>query len=177
MKILKRALLTILAVVGLLLVAGLFLPRTYHVERSIVINAKPAEIYPSIGTLTEWPKWTVWNETKYPDMKQEWSTPASGVGAWSKWEGKKSGDGTTKITRADPEKGIAFDLAFNQGGYLSTGELRMEPAGAATKVTWTNDGNMGANPISRYFGLMMDKFMGPDFETGLANLKTKTEAH
>lgn len=32
------------------------------------------------------------------------------------------------------------------------------------------------NPISRYFGLMMDRFMAPDFETGLNNLKKKVES-
>jgi hypothetical protein len=31
------------------------------------------------------------------------------------------------------------------------------------KVTWTNDGDLGASPIGRWFGLFMDRMMGPDF--------------
>jgi hypothetical protein len=48
---------------------------------------------------------------------------------------------------------------------------------AAMKIgTWTNEGEMGGNPINRWFGLMMDRMVGPDFEAGLANLKKLAEA-
>ena len=32
------------------------------------------------------------------------------------------------------------------------------------------------DPIARYFGRLMDSYMGPDFEKGLINLKKKVEA-
>jgi hypothetical protein len=57
----------------------------------------------------------------------------------------------------------------------SSGQLRLEPAGAGTRVTWTNEGDMGTNPVNRYFGLFMDRLVGPDFEGGLKNLKTIVE--
>jgi hypothetical protein len=34
---------------------------------------------------------------------------------------------------------------------------------------------MGGNPVNRYFGVMMDRLVGPDFEAGLANLKALAE--
>jgi effector-binding domain-containing protein len=34
---------------------------------------------------------------------------------------------------------------------------------------------MGASPIGRYFGLMMDRMVGKDYERGLAKLKTVVE--
>ena len=37
-------------------------------------------------------------------------------------------------------------------------------------------GDLGSNPINRYFGLIMDRMMGPDFEEGLNTLKGKVEA-
>ena len=49
------------------------------------------------------------------------------------------------------------------------------PDGSGTRVTWTNEGDMGANPVNRYFGLMMDSMVGPDFEAGLKNLKALAE--
>ena len=57
----------------------------------------------------------------------------------------------------------------------SSGQLRLETAGAGTRVTWTNEGDMGANPVNRYFGLFMDRLVGPDFEGGLKNLKVLVE--
>ena len=41
---------------------------------------------------------------------------------------------------------------------------------SVTNVKWVMEGDMGNNPIKKYFGLMMDKMMGPDFENGLKNL-------
>ena len=37
------------------------------------------------------------------------------------------------------------------------------------------DTDMGKNPIGKFFGLMMDKMVGPDFERGLNNLKSLCE--
>jgi hypothetical protein len=56
------------------------------------------------------------------------------------------------------------------------GAITLEPAGESIRVTWSNEGDLGANPINRYFGLMMDRMMGPDFEEGLNNLKRTIEA-
>ena len=47
--------------------------------------------------------------------------------------------------------------------------------GDGTHVTWSFDSDMGAGPIGRYFGLLMDRMVGPDFEGGLANLKALAE--
>ena len=44
-----------------------------------------------------------------------------------------------------------------------------------TQVTWTMNGDMGANPLYRWMGLFMDKMVGPDFDAGLANLKALAE--
>ena len=59
-------------------------------------------------------------------------------------------------------------LVFNQS-------LLLAPAGASTQVTWTLDIDMGASPIAHYFGLMMDRMIGKDYETGLNKLKTLVE--
>jgi hypothetical protein len=60
-----------------------------------------------------------------------------------------------------------------QGTALAS--LVLEPAGAGSKVTWGFDSDLGFNPIARYFGMMMDGMIGPDYEKGLARLKTVAE--
>jgi hypothetical protein len=57
----------------------------------------------------------------------------------------------------------------------SRGILLLAPDGSGTRVTWTNEGDMGSSPINRYFGLMMDSMVGPDFDAGLRNLKALAE--
>jgi hypothetical protein len=50
-----------------------------------------------------------------------------------------------------------------------------ERAGGGTVVTWGIDADMGNSPIGRWMGLMMDRWVGTDFEAGLTNLKTVVE--
>ena len=175
MKILKKILSIIVALVALLLVVSLFLPSKYHVERSLAMRAKPEAIIPFVVDLRLWPSWTAWNTERDPTLTFDYSGSRIGVGATSSWNGKQSGTGTMTITSADPRTGAKYDLNFEHGKYLSKGAITLEPAGDATKVVWTDDGDLGWSPIGRYFGLLMDKYMGPDFEAGLQKLKQKVE--
>ncbi len=51
----------------------------------------------------------------------------------------------------------------------------LAPAGGAMRVAWSNEGEVGANPLMRWFVAFMDRMMGPDFEAGLADLTTLAE--
>ncbi len=175
MKLLKRIVLVLIGLVALLAVAGLFLPSRYRVERSVTVRATPNAVYPQISNFRNWLEWTAWNQTKYPDMRVKFDGPESGVGSGYTWEGKSTGQGAIKLTRAEPDKGISYDLDFEHGKYKSSGAIILEAGGESTKVTWSNEGDLGSNPINRYFGLMMDRMMGPDFEEGLNNLKRAVE--
>jgi len=168
-------------VVGLVLIVaalagiGLCLPSAYRVERSVVIGAPPPAIFPALNTLKEWPTWTAWTVERYPDMKVKFSGPAAGVGARYTWDGKSTGYGELQLTKSDPARGVSFDLEFGHGKYISAGTIALLPEDSGTRVTWTNEGELGLNPINRYFGLLMDRMMGPDFQKGLENLKRKVE--
>jgi len=176
MKLIKKILLIVIVLVVLLAVVGFFLPSHYRVERSVTVRGKPEAVYAQISDFRNWLQWTAWNQTKYPDMQVKFVGPESGVGAGYSWEGKSTGQGSIKFTRAEPGKGISYDLDFEHGKYQSTGAITFEPSGESIKVTWSNEGDLGANPVNRYFGLMMDRMLGPDFEEGLNNLKRTVEA-
>jgi hypothetical protein len=175
MKILKNLVLCLLALIAIVLIIALFLPSRYHVERSIVIRAKPGAIFPWITDPKKWPEWTAWNKEKDPTLAFTYEGAEQGAGAISKWVGKKTGNGRMTFTDSNPETGTKYDLSFERGKYQSKGAITFEPEAENTMVTWVDDGELGANPIKRYFGLFMDRFIGPDFEEGLSRLKTKVE--
>lgn len=79
------------------------------------------------------------------------------------------------MTAAEPDKRVAFELYFPDFDSTSAGELTFAPEGSATRVAWTMHGDMGGNPIARWFSLFMDGMVGKDFEAGLANLKALAE--
>jgi hypothetical protein len=176
MKALKRIALVLLIIPILLLVAAFLLPSKYRVTRTVAMKATADAIFAQVNMLKTWPEWTAWTKARYPDMRISFSGPEAGVGATYNWDGKSTGQGTLTITKSEPGRGIGYDMAFEHGKFKSQGGILIEPAGDQMNVTWTNEGELRSNPINRYFGLMMDKMMGPDFEQGLRNLKQRVEA-
>jgi hypothetical protein len=109
-------------------------------------------------------------------MHQTAEGPREGVGAKLVWSGNaKVGSGSQLITAAVPDQFVDSDLDFGKMG-VAKSRITLNPEGSATRVTWTLDVDMGANPIGRYFGLAMDHMIGPDFAAGLAKLKTLAES-
>ena len=176
MKLLVRFLGALVVLVVALAIVGLFLPRHYAVSRSIVIAAPASAIYPNIGDLKGWSKWGVWF-ARDPAMEISYSPSTSGVGAWSDWKSKSQGNGRMTVTAEQPATRFDYRLEFPDHGMVASGSMSLAPEGAgSTRVTAGMEGDLGANPMNRWFGVFMDKLIGPDFEGGLANLKRISEA-
>lgn len=173
MKTLKRIGLALLAMFLVLIVVGFFLPRKVHLERSIDVNAPPEVVFDWVNHLKRTEKWSPWVAME-PTAALTYSGPEEGVGAKSAWSGKKIGEGSQEIVASERPKSVKVSLDFRKNG-LADAYYTLEPAGSGTKVTWGFDTDMGVNPIARYFGLMMGSMMGPEFEKGLANLKSVSE--
>ncbi len=174
MKWLRRILGLLLLLVILFLAVGFVLPARYHVEREVVIGAPVTEVHALVGDLEEWDRWTPWKEAD-PTIVVTIGEHSTGVGAHQSWTGK-SGDGELTFRSVDPAWGVEYDLDFDHGRYRTKGALRYETVENGTRVTWSMDGEMGSNPVERWFGVLMDWMVGPDFERGLDRLKTVLEA-
>ncbi len=176
MKLLIRIFGGLVAVWLLLLLIGLVLPGHYRVERSVVVAAKPAKIYPLVGDLRSWAKWGVWFE-RDPAMKISYSPVTSEVGSWSSWTSKSQGDGKMTISLVRPPEAFEYRMDFSDMGMVARGTLVLAPVGdLSTRATMSMEGDLGRSPINRWFGLFMDKLIGPDFDSGLSNLKRLAEA-
>jgi hypothetical protein len=173
MKTLLRILGGLAVLVLLLVLVAFALPRRYRVERSLVMNAKPEAVLAQVADLSAWKNWGAWQE-RDPHMKLSYSTPATGVGAWSAWESKTEGNGRMTITEQSAAR-ITYRLEFPDYGMQSTGTMELQPQAGGTRVVWADAGDLGMNPMNRWFGLFLDRMIGPDFERGLANMKKLAE--
>jgi hypothetical protein len=93
------------------------------------------------------------------------------------WEGnRKVGAGRMEIIDAPPPSRVAIKLDFIRPFEAhNTAEFTLEPKGDLTNVTWAMQGqNVFVGKVMSVF-LDMDKMVGKDFETGLANLKATAE--
>ncbi len=173
MKILRRILLGLVIVLGLLIAVAYLLPREVHVERADVIDAPPDVVYAQVANLKRNEAWSPWNEME-PTAQYTYSGAESGVGAKAAWKGEKIGEGSQEIVAAEEGKSITTALDFGPNG-KATAFWKFEPEGKGTRVVWGFDSDMGMNPACRYFGLFLDDMLGADYEKGLAKLKILSE--
>lgn len=167
--------LAVLGIAALLVVgAGFFLPTGFAIERSTLIAAPADRVFNLVVDPREWKRWTVWNR-RDPDMEISYGGPPFGQGARWSWKSESEGNGSMTFTRVVPNERLGYELSFPDFGMKSEGEILLAPAGNATRVTWTNRGDVGTNPLKRYLAVAMDRMVGPDFEAGLANLKQLAE--
>jgi uncharacterized protein YndB with AHSA1/START domain len=175
MKALKWLLGIVAALVVIVVGGGLLISPKFHIERSLQMQAAPDKAYALVAAPRRWKDWTVWNQ-RDPAMQVSYFGAESGAGAGWSWQSATEGSGKMTLTAADPPRRIAYDLYFPDFGTTSTGELRFEAQGGGTRVTWTMDGDMGANPVWRWMALFMGDLAGKDFDAGLSRLKTLAEA-
>lgn len=163
----------VVALIVLLAVAAFFFPREYRVERAIVVQAKPEAVLAQLADLRAWRNWGIWFE-RDPGMKVTYSEKQGELGAWSSWESKTEGNGRATLTLLAPNR-VAYDLEFADMGMKSRGSFALTPEGSGVRVVWSDSGDLGNNPLNRWFGLFLDQMIGPDFEAGLAKLKRNLE--
>lgn len=148
---------------------------SYSVERTITINASAPRVHGLVDDFHRWTEWSPWEDLD-PALQRTYSGPDQGVGAHYAWNGnRKAGAGSMEIMRSTPEE-IAIALAFLKPfKSTSTSLFELVPDGEQTVVTWRMTGEQTG--LMAVFGrfMNMDKLIGPDFEKGLARLKTAAE--
>jgi effector-binding domain-containing protein len=173
-KVLKYAALALITLVGLFLLIGLLLPSSVHIERTAVIDRPAVQVFTVLESYRLFNKWSPW-AAKDPQAKYTWEGPESGVGASMSWVGNSDvGQGRMTIQETRPNEMVRTLLDFADQG-TADAVFRLEPAGAGTRVTWGFDAPFGWNIPARWFGLMFDRMLGPDYERGLGNLKALVE--
>lgn len=181
MKALKTILITLVVIVVLLVLISFFLPSKVHVERTKVISAPPEVVFEWVNNYKNWEKWSYWH-TLDPQMQLKYSDVTAGVGAWYEWSSKQKnvGNGKLEMLESVPNERIKNRMTF-EGMGSSYSEIILEKAEGGTKVTMTMDneqeGMSGFKKImGKYFNLMMDKFVGKDYEACLNNMDSLAKA-
>ena len=174
MKLALKILKYLVGIVVVLLAVGFLLPATYSAQRSVTINALADRVFPLVANHREWKRWSVWNQ-RDPNMEMTYSGPEMAAGSKWSWKSKSEGNGGMEFSAVEPNKRVGYILTM-EDMTPATGDLKFTPDGTGTKVSWDINGNAGMNPVFRWFGVFMDKMIGPDFEAGLKNLKKLAES-
>src|SRR5687767_12084861 len=132
----------VLVLIGL---AGLALPRRWRIERSEVIAAEPAAIFPLVNDFER--GWKQWNPFVEAGMTIGYEGAREGVGAVSTWlRGREAG--RMEIRESDPFEGVVYDCVLNNG-FSMVGRIEFRSEHGGTRVTWSDEGEI-ANPFFRF---------------------------
>ena len=164
------------------IVTGYLLPTHAHVERSITIDRPANMLFTILNDYQYFRQWSPWVE-RDPNAEYIISGPDTGVGARLSWMGAPNlvGSGWQEIIASKPDEQIDIRLAYDSQG-VSKSSFLLQPSGEATSITWVFDSDLteGLNIfdgfMARYFGLLFDRWIGNDYEKGLAKLKQFAES-
>lgn len=178
-KLLLAAGALVVLFVAAIAVAVALAPTRAKVEREVTINKPREEVFNYVRNLKAQNDWGPWFR-KEPTMKQHFRGTDGEVGFVTHWKGENPevGEGEQEIKRIVPNERVDTELRFIQpfeskaDAYLIT-----EPVGEGqTKVRWGFDTEMPRPMNVMLLFMSMDDMVGPDFESGLNNLKTILES-
>lgn len=152
------------------LVVGALLPGTWETRRSIRIDGTADSVYAWIDAPARWTEWTVWNS-----VETTAEGPDRGEGAARRWDDDYVGDGRFVIAMSAPPDSLRYRVEVEGGQIRTWGLFRLEPANGGTRVTWSEAGDFGWNPLMGFAARSMDRIQGTELERGLRRLKALVE--
>lgn len=174
---LKKLLLGLGVLIALLVVVVATRPAAFRIERSTQIDAPADVVFAQVNDFKRWDAWSPWAKLD-PSMTTTIDGAAQGVGATYAWSGNSQvGEGRMTITESRPNEKIGVRLQFIKPWQATnTATFRFDSLGQATKVTWVMEGTN--NFIGKAVGLFMDMdaMIGKEFDKGLAQMKSVSEA-
>jgi carbon monoxide dehydrogenase subunit G len=176
-KHMKKVLVAVVVIVLVFVGVVAMRPSDFRVARSATMSAPPAAVFAQVNDFHNWEAWSPYAK-RDPAMKKTYEGAAAGAGAVYTWSGNNEvGEGRTTITESRPNELVRIRLEFVRPfAGTNAGEFTFKPEGNGTVVTWSLAGKY--NFLSKAVGLFinMDKMIGGDFETGLAQMKAVVEA-
>jgi hypothetical protein len=171
----KVSLAAVILVAGVLILAACR-PNRFRVERTATIKAPADAIYARIENFRQWSSWSPYEKLD-PDMKRTFRGSPSGQGAIYEWDSQgQGGKGRMEIVETSPASRIKIRLDFEKPFQAhNVAEFTLDEHGDSTNVTWAMYGPQPYVAKLMTMFLNMDRLVGKEFETGLANLKTLTE--
>jgi effector-binding domain-containing protein/uncharacterized protein YndB with AHSA1/START domain len=149
-------------------VTGILLPSRAHVEREILIDAHRATVFSLLNDFHQVNEWSPRLDDD-PNARVEFAGPPRGVDASFHWNGQIIGQGHETITESVPYEHVTSRIDLG-GGKEAHSIFTLSADGEMTRVVWAYERDFGINIAGRYFALMLESIVGPEYEKGLARL-------
>lgn len=164
----------ILGLVILIYATGYLLPARTHIERATYIDVSPEIAYGLMNDLGRFKDWAPWSG-RDPEVQYAVDQPARGLGAALSWSSEDSSLGEGRLSIIDAQPYSKLRMLLELDGNAAVLAYQLEPLESGTHIVWTLDIEHGANPLSRYRGLLAKRRLNALLEPGLDHLRRLSE--
>lgn len=170
MKFLKWLGIIVFIIIALFLIIPVFLPSTFHIERSITVDKSVDLAFKTAVNMNQRAKWDPWIEMD-PEAEIIVDMNPNIIGSEYSWNSEIIGEGKITIQEFKPNELIKSKIEFiSPRGMESDVIWNFEDIESGTIITWAFEGNL-SYPVEKWFGLFIEKSLGPQFEKGLNNFQ------
>ena len=173
MKTLKKVSLIVMVLTVLIGIVIVTAPSKTHISRSVMIKAPSKLIFQNLLIMKNFNSWSPWRK-KDLNTKYEFFGPLMGVDSGMSWESEDEqvGNGEMRIKEVIYPTTVTYLIKF--GPSQATASMILNEFEIGTEVTWTYD-EVEISGFNKFFALLTETFIGPDYEEGLFNLKNMME--
>lgn len=168
----------IAGLVAALLLMALIAPRSYALEKHILINRPVDTVFSYILLLRNHEAFNAWQRID-PNLTRTYTGTDGTVGFTMAWDSanKQAGKGEQEITGITPGKELTYQLRFIAPfAGIAQAYIRTEKDGeSATRASWGMSGRMAFPMNVMLLFMNMDKMLGKDLDKSLASLKAELE--
>jgi carbon monoxide dehydrogenase subunit G len=104
--------------------------------------------------------------------------PERGAGASIAWDDQELGSGRFTITDVSSSRvTYSVEVAGAGGGVMTTvGFISMEAGPDGTRIHWSEEGDLGGNPLMGYWARSMQRLQSTEMQKGLDRLQELVQA-
>ncbi|WP_299821784.1 SRPBCC family protein [uncultured Pontibacter sp.] len=176
MRLLKNVFLALVLLAIALFAAAYQMPLQLEVEQSIVLPAKPEQVYKYLENPMQWEKWSALNTAADPTMIRMYGGPLAGAGARMQWSGDKVGTGEVVFTESINPQVLSYTQTDSYLDTVSEGSISLEPAtGGNTLIRWKHAAPVKDEPVARLMGYWKKYKKQAELDGGLIRLKSLFE--
>ena len=162
---------SVLIVVALFVLVGVFLPDRRSMQHSVETSHPLRQ---SFDTLNSFKRFGDWNPLRQHDPKVTYtmSGPERGVGAQLDYASQRVevGNGSWHITESEQDERIRYTVYNDSHGQNKNHVVSFKQRGKIVEIDWSYSVEYGWSLPGRYAGLYVDRTVGDDIKRGLANI-------
>ncbi len=162
---------SVLIVIALFVLVGVFLPDKRTVQHSVETTHPLRQVYDTLNSFKRFPDWNPLRQHD-PQVVYTVSGPERGVGAHLEYRSERPeiGEGTWRITESEPDALVRYAVYNDAYGQNKNHLLTLSQRGKVVTIDWLYSVDYGWSLPGRYAGLYVDRTAGDDIKLGASNL-------